>query len=217
MPRHSQPVSRRREQRRGNSERSKLERNGRWKLVRRSLSGSCVGDYLTVITTKENPRRRTIGSRSRVASRCVDGGPRPLHDPLNDPRTAAPGSRWCYRNGRRPLSGSCDGDYLTVITTKEKPRRQSTGTRLRVALGHGKRGPCPLVCKHDPLNVPRPLEPAVRVPWYYCTSVHQGIVLFLANCHNEYNSGHTHNITSSLPSESVAPISGTSRRRSAFQ
>ena len=55
-------------------------------------------------------------------------------------------------HARKSLSGSCAGGYLTATTVKEKPRRQTTGTRLRVALGHDDRGPCPPVCAHDPLN-----------------------------------------------------------------
>ncbi len=55
-------------------------------------------------------------------------------------------------HARKSLSGSCAGDYHTVTTEKEPPCRQTTGSRLLVALGHDERGPLPNVCAHDPLN-----------------------------------------------------------------
>ena len=74
---------------------------------------------------------------------------------------------------RRSLSGSCAGDYPSTTTVKEKPRRQSTGTRLSVALSHGEREPRPPVCAHDPLNDCRASGQRMRVSASHCTS-HSG-------------------------------------------
>ena len=60
--------------------------------------------------------------------------------------------------GNRLKADRVQVDYLSVTTVKEKPRRQTTGTRLRVALGHDDRGPRPPVCAHDPLNDSRALS-----------------------------------------------------------
>ena len=73
-------------------------------------------------------------------------------------------------HARKSLSGSCAGDYLTATTVKEKPRRQTTGSRLRVALGHDDRGPRPPVCAHDPLNDFRALSHQRLVCASHCTS-----------------------------------------------
>jgi len=71
----------------------------------------------------------------------------------------------------KSLSGSCAGDYLTATTVKEKPRRQTTGSRLRVVIGHDDRGPRPLVCAHGPLNDFQANALGVRIAQSHCTCV----------------------------------------------
>ncbi len=106
-------------------------------------------------------------------------------------------------NARRSLSGSCAGDYLTATTVKEKPRRQTTGTRLRVALGHGVRGPRPPVCAHDPLN-------DCRASVSHFTSISPLRVRRRSTFRNEdARAASTRNRT--------REFGGTLRRRSAFQ
>lgn len=106
-------------------------------------------------------------------------------------------------NARKSLSGSCAGDYLTATTVKEKPRRQTTGTRLRVALGHGVRGPRPPVCAHDPLN-------DCRASVFHLTSISRRRSHRCSTFRNER--------ARAAPVQRRSRESGgTSRRRSAFQ
>lgn len=165
-------------------------------IVRVSLSGPCAGDYLTATTSREKPRRQTIGMRLSEAIGRSDRGPCPhvcAYGPPNEFRTESqtakrrhPGAAHVAlrhepaveRDGRpspiirqarqcrcgkeivrESLSGSCAGDYLTATTVKEKPRRQTTGSRLRATIGRSDRGPCPPVCAHGPLNEFRALAP----------------------------------------------------------
>lgn len=80
MPRqHWQPTCGVREQ----------EQRERRERARRSLSGSCAGDYSTANTVKEKPRRQPTSSRLPMALRRGDRGLRPpvcAHGPLNDYR-----------------------------------------------------------------------------------------------------------------------------------
>ena len=138
--------------------------------VRMPLSGSRVeGDLTAKQRTREAPRRQAPGTRSRLTFGQDDRGPRPAkttRGSLNDigtqhmpaealvetPGRSRKGDRGRRSGARSSLSGSCAGDYLTATTVKEKPRRQTTGTRLRVTIGHDDRGPRPPVCAHGPLN-----------------------------------------------------------------
>ena len=167
------------------TEREEQERLERREHARKSLSGSCAGDYLTDTTVKEKPRRQTTGARLRVAQCHDDRDPCPpicAHDPLNDSRAVShqrlvcgphSTSNWRHQartekseqerperqeHARKSLSGSCTGDNFTANIEMESPRRQPTGSRLRVALGHDDRGPCPPVCTHDPLNDSRAIS-----------------------------------------------------------
>ncbi len=73
----------------------------RTRTARRSLSGSCAGDFRTALV-KELPCRQVSGTRLLTASGPGDCGPRPLvcaHGPLNDcracdVRTATAHTRW---------------------------------------------------------------------------------------------------------------------------
>ena len=135
--------------------------------VRMPLSGPRVWDDLTAQTrTREAPRRQTTGTPLPATVGRGNRGPRPADmsrgslNVVRTPRLPAvepSGVARKEKRERRPgawksLSGSCAGDYLTATTVKEKPRRQTTGTRLRVTIGHDDRGPRPPVCAHGPLN-----------------------------------------------------------------
>lgn len=65
------------------------EQRERRERARRSLSGSCAGDYSTANTVKEKPRRQPTSSRLSMALRRGERGLRPpvcAHGPLNDYR-----------------------------------------------------------------------------------------------------------------------------------
>ena len=113
-------------------------------------------------------------------------------------------------NARTSLSGSCAGDYQTATTVKEKPRRQTTGTRLRVALGHSERGPRPPVCARDPLNDCRASAPDPRVRASHCTSISQRWRRRRGTC-RKGSASDLHRRPQS------GGICGTSPRRSAFR
>ena len=83
-------------------------------------------------------------------------------------RQAGPGRR--SKRVRRPLSSSREGDPLQTTETKEKPRRQHLGPRLRPALGSDVRGPHPLVCTRELLNGLRtPKRHRPRLGCIHCT------------------------------------------------
>ena len=193
--------------------------------VRMPLSGSRVwGDLTAQTRTREAPRRQRIGTRSRLTFGQDDRGPRPAkttrgslngigtrHTPaVALVATSRRGDRGRRSGARSSLSGSCAGDYLTATTVKEKPRRQTTGTRLRVTIGHDDRGPRPPVCAHGPLNDIRaislsPLASAshsrlrrCRLPGAAATFRNTPAARFVVRCRPR-------------------SFSGTSHRRTAFQ
>ena len=196
--------------------------------VRMPLSGSRVWDDPTAQTrTKEAPRRHS-GTRlpaSRVQRGAYKRGPRPTaraRGPLNGVRTRKPSAeRLASGNGwreeqherrmgaRKSLSGSCAGDYLTATSVKEKPRRQTTGARLRVTIGHDQRGPRPPVCAHGPLNDARALpHPPSAGPSHFRIGARR-----LCGGATTFRNG--------LPAEraGIQPrggVTGTSHRRAAF-
>lgn len=66
---------------------SEQEQRERRERARKSLSGSCAGDYSTANTVKEKPRRQPTSSRLPMALRHGERGLRPpvcAHGPLND-------------------------------------------------------------------------------------------------------------------------------------
>ncbi len=111
---------------------------------------------------------------------------------------------------RESLSGSCAGDYLTATTVKEKPRRQTAGSRLRATLGRSDCGPCPPVCAHGPLNDSRALFPPLFEGASHCTPREPRQTLGSST----YRNG------SQLPagaSGSMRVPLGTNRRRTTYQ
>lgn len=111
---------------------------------------------------------------------------------------------------RESLSGSCAGDYLTATTVKEKPRRQTTGSRLRATIGRSERGPCPPVCAHGPLNEFRALTPSLFEGASHFTRREPVQKPVSLTCHNG----------APCPagvSKSIRPAIGTNRRRTTFQ
>ena len=129
-------------------------------------------------------------------------------------------------HARKSLSGSCAGDYLTATTVKEKPRRQTTGSRLRVALGHDDRGPRPPVCAHDPLNDSRALSHQSLVCASHFTSNWRHRRRILPTFRNHSNAPTLKPLTGSIEHVTCLPgvtllgdtcSRGTSRRRTAFR
>ena len=119
---------------------------------------------------------------------------------------------------RRSLSGPCVRDYHLPVTVKEKPRRQTNGTRLRVATGHGERGPCPRVSTHGPLNDPRAFRFETSASCRHCTSVPLGHGSFTSSLRNEdYTPEHRKVHQVPTLAELASPVLGTLRRRSAFR
>ena len=193
--------------------------------VRMPLSCLRVWDDLTAQTrTREAPRRHTTGTRMRVTLGHDNRGPRPAgmtRGPLNGIRTPRPPAKELEgvsreenqerRSGAwKSLSGSCAGDYLTATTVKEKPRRQTTGTRLRVTIGHDDCGPRPPVCAHGPLNERQAFRSPPLAGAPHSRFSHRRLPGGASDFHNE-------STTQSATSRGACSISGTSRRRTAFQ
>lgn len=91
MPQRHLPTGQEREEK----EQEYRERRER---ARKSLSGSCAGDYLTATTVKEKPRRQPTGSRWHVTSSRDNRGLRPpvcAHDPLNGSRALTHRTQVC--------------------------------------------------------------------------------------------------------------------------
>ena len=117
------------------------ENRGRRERARKSLSGSCAGDYLTATTVKEKPRRQPTSSRLPVASSHGERGLRPpvcAHDPLNGSRALTHRTQVCVshftsisgswivrpRTFRNPING---------VASLHHTRSARVGTSRRLA------------------------------------------------------------------------------------
>ena len=116
---HWQPSSGEREQ----------EQRERGERARRSLSGSCAGDYSTANTVKEKPRRQPTSSRLPMALRRGDRGLRPpvcAHGPLNDYRALPHQAQVCPVHSTSILPGRS-------VDSKSFRNRPRVGTSRRSA------------------------------------------------------------------------------------
>ena len=193
--------------------------------ARMPLSGPRVWDDLTAQTrTREAPRRQTTGTPLPATVGRGNRGPRPADmtrgslNGIRTPRLPAVEPSGVAREENRKrrsgawksLSGSCAGDYLTATTVKEKPRRQTTGTRLRVTIGHDDRGPRPPVCAHGPLNESQAFRSPLLAGSSHSRSSHRRPPGGASDFHND-------SATRSVVPGVASSHSGTSRRRTAFQ